>query len=289
MGVQGVAKKTIKPICTVVIPSRDGEITLPQTLESLLAQDVPIKILVADDHSIDNTPMILEKFRDRGIETIRYPTREPRDYARVPILLNMLKPLEPDTPFYMVSGDDTVYTSSYIRLVTEYMTREKIALASGKSVEYPGRNAAPGGSGRIFTKKVWDKVTPFYPNIAWETGALYKTRKEGHNIGFYSDATKSHIRPQTSESTRTFGHAAFLLGTPITFTFFRIIKILLVGEHSFNKAVNILIGQFEYELKRPPRVDIWPYVRQLKYTQRNQGIKTILKRAGRKILKAIIK
>ena len=259
--------------CTVVIPCRDGEKTLPQTLDSLLAQTVPIQILVANDASIDATPRILKEYAKQEVISINYPTREPRNYARVPILLNMLKPIEPDTPYYMVSGDDTVFTPDYIRKVTNDMKKYGTSVASGVSIQYKFRTtkAPPGGSGRIFTKEAWRKLTPFYPNIAWESGALYKAMSLGMELGFY-DAEKSHINPQTADSTWTFGHASYLLGTPLSYTFIRVVKSIIRHDHPTWSAICILLGQLEYEIKRPQRVDIWRHAREKKYIQRNLAV-----------------
>jgi len=263
--------------CTVVIPCRDGEKTLPQTLDSLLAQTVPIQILVANDASIDATPSILKGYVKQGVISVNYPTREPRNYARVPVLLNMLKPIEPDTPYYMVSGDDTVFPPDYIERVTENMEKHGASVASGVSIQYKHRTtkAPPGGSGRVFTKEAWTNLTPFYPNIAWESGALYKARHFGYTLGFY-DVEKNHINPQTADSTWTFGHAAYLLGTPLSYTFIRVIKSIKRHDHPTWSAICILLGQLEYEIKRPQRVDIWRYDRENKYLQRNRVVLRVL-------------
>jgi glycosyltransferase involved in cell wall biosynthesis len=264
--------------CTVVIPCRDGEKTLPQTLDSLLAQTVPIQILVANDASIDDTQMILKEYAKQGVISINYPTREPRNYARVPVLLNMLKPSEPDTPYYMVSGDDTVFTPSYIQRVTEKMKQNKTHIASGVSIQYKHRiTNAPGGSGRIYTKETWNRVTPFYPNIAWESGALYKARMMGYETGLYN-VEKSHINPQTPGSTWTFGHAAYLLGTPLSYTFLRVLNTIKNHDHPTWNAICILLGQLEYEYLRPERVDIWRYNQKNRYDQRNRVILRMLTR-----------
>ena len=258
--------------CTVVIPCRDGEKTLPQTLDSLLLQDVPIQILVANDASIDDTEQILKTYAKQGVISVNYPTREPRNYARVPILMEMLTPLEPDTPYYMISGDDTVFTIDYIRKVTDEMKKHGTSIASGVSIQYKFRvTNAPGGSGRIFTKEIWNKVKPFYPNIAWESGTLYKARSLGYKLGFY-DAEKSHIRPQEPDSTWTFGHAAYLLGTPLSYTFLRVVNIIIHHDHPTWNAICILLGQLEYEVKRPKRVDVWRHNMKSKYHQRNKAL-----------------
>ena len=93
------------PDVTAIIASRDGEETLPATLRSLRNQTIPVEIVVADDHSLDSTPDILNKF---GVTSIRYPRREPRNYHRVPHLYNLAWKYSPPSDYWMISGDDNV-------------------------------------------------------------------------------------------------------------------------------------------------------------------------------------
>ena len=49
---------------SVIIPARDAEKTIPQTLDSLLAQtDREWEALIVDDGSIDQTPAIVAEMR----------------------------------------------------------------------------------------------------------------------------------------------------------------------------------------------------------------------------------
>lgn len=94
----------------ILIPCRDGELTLRVTIESLLNQTVKTFIAVADDASVDDTPKILKEQSETGrVHSVRYPRREPRNYAKVPVLLNMLLGVLSPADFYMISGDDCIY------------------------------------------------------------------------------------------------------------------------------------------------------------------------------------
>ncbi len=260
---------------SVLIPCRDGEGTLPDTLESLLAQDIEdIHIAVGNDASLDCTHWILEHYK---IPYVTYPKRGPKDYSRVPILLNMATQLAPESDYYMISGDDMTYSPDYIRKVIEHMESEGTSIASGYSIEYgyKSRSNAPGGSGRVYTKEAWALVTPFYPTIAWETGALYKALMHKMRLGFYP-APKSHTRPQGMGSTWTFGHGAYVLGTPLAFTMLRAIKCIIKKEHPPLNALSIFLGQLEYMIRRPPKADIAPYVSEMKKKQLVGNIKVIV-------------
>jgi glycosyltransferase involved in cell wall biosynthesis len=59
------------PTISVVIPAYNSATMLPETLRSLLAQTVhPMEIIVVDDGSVDDTPLVLEQFGE-AVTTIR--------------------------------------------------------------------------------------------------------------------------------------------------------------------------------------------------------------------------
>lgn len=55
---------------SVVIAARNEEGRLRGTLERLLAQDLPVQILVAEGQSTDTTRAIVEQFESRGVELV---------------------------------------------------------------------------------------------------------------------------------------------------------------------------------------------------------------------------
>ena len=260
---------------SVVIPSRDGADYLPATLDSLLAQEgVEVSVAVCVDASVDGTLGLLV---DRPVVKYEvYPIREPKDYTRVPLLLNIAMRLVPEADYYMVSGDDTTYPPDYAYRIIQQMEKHKVSIGSGWSSQYMFRPTnAPGGSGRIFTKDAWQLVTPFPEGIIWETWALYRALEKGLRLQMFN-VQKSHNRPQTAESTITFGYAAHMLGTPILFTAFRVLLEMWRGPRRRWPAFMILVGQLEYTVKcKPRREDIVPYVKKTKYRQLWRNVKTL--------------
>ena len=58
---------------TVIIPARNEEKNIPACLDSLCKQDFPkdlLEIIVADDHSTDNTAAIVNRYTDQGISLL---------------------------------------------------------------------------------------------------------------------------------------------------------------------------------------------------------------------------
>lgn len=62
------------PLVTVVIPTYNRAVLLPEAISSVLAQTYPnIEIVIADDGSTDNTRLVVESFRDARLHFIQIP------------------------------------------------------------------------------------------------------------------------------------------------------------------------------------------------------------------------
>lgn len=59
------------PIASIIIPTYQHAIYLPDAMESALAQTVPVEIIVVDDGSTDRTPDILRTYVRRGVRWAR--------------------------------------------------------------------------------------------------------------------------------------------------------------------------------------------------------------------------
>lgn len=237
----------------VLIPCRDGEKTLPDTLESLLNQTIPVKIVVADDHSIDTTPKILEDYQ---IQSIRYPKREPKNYDRIPILINMAYKVAPPSDFYMISGDDQIFPPSYIEQIINLMTQDKIHLASGYNKHKAYKTTkAPTGAGRIMTSRILKELMPLPHNNTWDTWMLYKMSKMGLEYKVYP-FPKIHMKERRKAPTH--GQAAHRLGRPLAYTIFRSINEAIKGKPIL--GLSIFLGHLEYKVRRVPKMEIAPFI-----------------------------
>ena len=258
---------------STIIPCRDGAKTLRQTLKSILNQsERPLQVVVADDCSIDDTSEILIEFR---VETVKYPSREPRSYARVPMLLNMaLKKLKL-SDYVMISGDDCTYPTNYVSVLTSFMQKDNVDCASGY-IDFYNPTSAPSGSGRILTRTLFNKLTPLPENIGWESWILYKTLSLGRKTQVYPIRFQ-HNRSYSVESTWTFGHSAYVNGSPLLFTLARSFKAMVKREHSPVNCLAITLGHVEYTLRRADRLDTASFVGTLQKQRVKQKIERFLR------------
>lgn len=248
------------PQVVALIPCRDGEKTVSRTVQSLLDQTVETAVVVADDASVDNTPQILRNFEiatSGKVRHVRYHRREPKDYGRVPALLNMALEAAPSAPHYMISGDDSLYPRHYVEEVVGFMEREGVDICSGYFGEH--ERILPSGSGRVISSSILRKIAPFPRSIGWESWMLYKAMAMGRKVAVYP-VEFYHSRGYSLRSTLTFGFSAYLNGVPLIFTMARTLKTLVTGIHSPLNAISITFGHLEYMLRRPERFDIAPFV-----------------------------
>ena len=66
--------RTPEPVVSVIIPVYNGERFLSQAVDSALAQQVPLEILVINDCSTDNTERVMERYRENP--AVRYLVNE---------------------------------------------------------------------------------------------------------------------------------------------------------------------------------------------------------------------
>jgi len=261
----------------VLIPCRDGELTLRVTIESLLNQTVKTFIAVADDASVDDTPKILKEQSETGrVHSVRYPRRELRNYAKVPVLLNMLLGVLSPADFYMISGDDCIYPPEYLSKLISFMRNDNVDLASGcHDVKNYRHLTLPSGSGRLVVATLFRRITPLPNSIGWESWMIYKAQSLGRKVAVYP-VEFEHRREYSFGSTWTFGYSAYVNGVPFIFTVFRAMKSLFTGLHTPVNAVSIPLGQLEYMVKGAEKLDCAPFVNSMYKWRIKQSITGVL-------------
>ena len=239
---------------SVLIPCRDGEKTLPVTIESLLNQTIPVHIVVADDHSIDSTSKILNAYQ---VQSVKYPRRDPKNYDRVSILINMAYMVAPPSDFYMISGDDQFFPPGYVEQIITLMIKDKVHLASGHNQHKVFKiTNAPTGAGRIFTARIGKVFMPLPSNNAWDTWMLYTMSSMGLEYKVYP-VPKIHMKERRKAPTH--GQAAHRLGRPLIFTIVRCFRVAVIKGKPI-LALSIFLGHLEYKARRVPKMDIAPYI-----------------------------
>jgi len=250
----------------VIIPCKDGEATIEKTLNALSSQTVKAqKIIVIDDASHDQTPVILRKFPQ--IKVLRLEHDYPKNFQRVPRLLNMATRYVPQNCEYlMLLGDDSILQKDYAeKLIAKFKKNPKLKIASGSmsgTSNVRGLARHPSGSGRMFDLGFLRNHLPFPESIGWESWILFKGLQEGE-IANFPDACYEHERSYGVYSIRTFGQSMYTLGYPALFVIARFLKDFFFSEYSSRfHSFYLLLGYAEFYVTGQKRlVDVVGFVR----------------------------
>ena len=233
----------------VIVATRNGASTIKQTIDSIMRQSLQAaQICVVDDGSTDETPRILNTFRDRVRLRIVSRPDWGYDIRRVPSNLNLAyASLDVAFDYLMISGDDCVYPNEYAHSLISCMASDpSIAVASGRP--RTGSNVlaehTPSGSGRMIRRFFWRSVGESYPvKVGWEAWLLYRALEEGFAIRLCEDLNYEHLRPRGSMHQFAYwGSAMYSLGYHPLYALGRLVKNVVKMEITPAGFVNMLRG-----------------------------------------------
>jgi glycosyltransferase involved in cell wall biosynthesis len=160
----------VPPLVSIVVPCYNAAAWVDAALESALAQTHPrVEIIVVDDGSTDETWRHLERFRDRGVRTIRQNNGGASSTRNRALAL--------------ASGDYIQYLDADDLLAPDKIARQLARLAAGPDGAIAsaawGRFTNRIEEARFIPEQVWRDLTPIdflvtcaldelmFPPIAW--------------------------------------------------------------------------------------------------------------------------
>jgi len=238
----------------VAVVTRNGANHVARTLDSLLDQtEKPTRITVVDDGSTDDTPRILQKYRELhgGVTVITQPDRG-YDIRRVPANINLAykRGADRESTYFMISGDDCIYPSNYSESLTARFDSNPLLVVASGQPSSGSREHSPSGSGRMIRASFWRDMGERYPlKAGWETWLLYKAREKGLQVRLFDDLTYEHARPRGTEHQFVYWGAAMgTLGYDPLYALGRIARNLFARSVSVHGTVNMLRGYLAAEL-----------------------------------------
>ncbi len=191
--------KNVKSRVATIIPARNEEQFIGETLTALLNQDIDDNyIIVVNDGSEDKTQEVVNSFPN--IELINIENRG-FDAQGTPILARVinqgLEKLVPEVSYdyIMILGSDHILPSNYIRKIVDHLDHNRdIALCSGQIKGE--KSKVPRGSGRIVRSDFWKSIGLQYPlKFGFETYLLIKAQQLGYRIDVLNDLISLTSRP----------------------------------------------------------------------------------------------
>lgn len=191
--------KNVKSRVATIIPARNEEQFIGETLTALLNQDIDDNyIIVVNDGSEDKTKEVVDSFPN--IELINIENRG-FDAQGTPILARVinqgLEKLVPEVSYdyIMILGSDHILPSNYIRKIVDHLDHNRdIAICSGQIKGE--KSKVPRGSGRIVRSDFWKSIGLQYPlKFGFETYLLIKAQQLGYRIDVLNDLISLTSRP----------------------------------------------------------------------------------------------
>lgn len=192
----------------VVIPARNEEKVLPQTLQNLFTQTLkPKTVVLVNDGSTDRTSDIGRQF---GCVVVNLPKRDtpviglPRFAAVKNVGLSVLR--KEDLDYVMILDADHKLPTDYIERIVERMNREaNLVVASGIIKGEKSTRTSVRDSGRVIKVSFWKLIGYAFPEkYGGESWILYKALQMGYNVKSFDDIV-SEARPTSLGWRKCFG------------------------------------------------------------------------------------
>ena len=241
----------VPPTYNVLIPVRNGEATIGDTMDSVLGQSLlPAAVAVVDDGSTDGTAGILARYGEEhpGLVRVMRTGSATTDFTRIPRLLNMC--LERGHDYHMMGAGDCRLAADYAEIVLGRMEGDaRVAAASG---HYGGGAPPhdPHGAGRFVRQSWFFSEYDRYPErVGFEPEVVFRARLSGMRADVYPEARYDHLASLgRGHNFSEFGHSMRALGYHPLYALGRCAKSLLLGDIPRRGALNML---WQYASYRP--------------------------------------
>ncbi|HEX6646881.1 MAG TPA: glycosyltransferase family A protein, partial [Nitrososphaeraceae archaeon] len=272
--------KNVKGRVATIIPARNEEQFIGETLTALLNQDIDDNyIIVVNDGSEDKTKEVVDSFPN--IELINIENRG-FDAQGTPILARVinqgLEKLVPEVSYdyIMILGSDHILPSNYIRKIVDHMDHNRdIAICSGQIKGE--KSKVPRGSGRIVRSDFWKTIGLQYPlKFGFETYLLIKAQQAGYRIDVLNDLISLTSRPTRKsykkETYISYGKSLRALGY---IQLYSVGRIGLISLKNPKGAFYMLQGYTSSDIEFYEE-DFRSFLRYIQYGRLKQRIKSFL-------------
>ena len=260
----------------VVIPARNEEQVLPNTLKALTEQSIPVeKIIVVNDGSTDKTHDVALQYpnvvvvdrEDRGFDAVGKAVLAETFNAGFKRASHEV----PDYDYVLVVGADTVLPPHYIeRLLKEFEENPDLVMASGiikgEAKRY-GAKESIRGTGRLIKASFWKAIGEQYPvKVGWESYPIYKAMQLGYETKGIPDLVMSLQRPTGKRTDYyAYGEAMRALGY---------YWLLAFGRALLKKNPKIIYAMLKGYVKGKERYE--EYLRKFVKAQQKRRIRKLL-------------
>lgn len=271
----------------IVTPVKNEEKFFPQTLESILRQEVrPAKWVIVNDGSTDSTGEIIRKAEAEndwivGIHNSPTTHRRPGGEA---VLAQGIKTLNLDDYDYFVRMDgDLSFGGDYFRkLFALFQQMPKLGIASGvcylreqdKLVEEAHPRFHTRGPLKTYRTTCFRAIGGLSPELGWDTIDEVRANMLGWQTRSFPDLRIIHLRKTQTASgalrgLRNLGKASYYAGYHPLYLTARSVKTMFEKPYLVG-GFSMLRGFFNDFLRGAPQVDDPALIRYLRQQQINR-------------------
>jgi glycosyltransferase involved in cell wall biosynthesis len=244
-----------KPKVVCVISARNEENFISDTIDSLISQSIPPKLIViVDDGSVDKTTNVISKYKKKGVELIVRKDRiggpsmlgTPMMALPFNIAFKFIEDSKIDFDYIMISGADCIFQEDYIKIITERLSNDnKLVIASGFQFGESINRDHARGAGRIIKEKFWKMYGAKYPypSYLWESGIIFYAQMHGLKVRGYTDVYYNSQRTSGSNINMIrYGRMLRAIGYPVLIVIGRALRI--IQRTGIKSAIKLLAGYF---------------------------------------------
>ncbi len=250
------------PSYIVISPVKDEEKHVETTLDSMLSQTVrPVRWIIVDDGSSDNTAEIVEKYcrQHTWISLLRLPrgtTRAPGSPVIRAFNAGFDLAKRDDFEFVVKLDCDLRIPAVYFEnLLARFEKDPMLGIASGAYVEQqngvrnrvlmPEYHAA--GACKVFRVRCFEEIGGFVASRGWDTVDEIRAQTRGWRTRHFADLTFDHLRPEGSSrgnlyTSRMHGEVYYLTGGSLGFFLLKVAHRIIAGQPPVLAGIMLLAG-----------------------------------------------
>ena len=239
----------------VSFPVKNEAPNIIQVLNALENQThKPIKVIIANDGSTDNTKELALKYE--FVNIIDLDKREGSLVGKKEMANIFNACIEPvknihsysKVDYLLIIGGDTILPPYYIeKLIQKFERNSNLMIASGQitginKTQYSGFMVP--GAGRMLKYSYWLSLGGLFPiNEGWEAYPIYKANLDGYETKVFDDISFGLLRPTGGRTDYfAYGKAMKALGYSKIFALGRILKQPFLKGKSIFTSISMLLG-----------------------------------------------
>jgi len=246
----------------VVSPVKDEERYIEKTIQSVTSQTVkPLKWIVVDDGSLDQTPQIIERYCAQYnwiklLRTQRGSERQPGS-AVIHAFSQGYKEIRQESFDFVVKLDcDLQFEPTYFEeLLTRFNQDTNLGISSGIYLEDTGQGWLPvkmpeyhaAGASKVIRRECFEQINGFIPSRGWDTIDEIRAQMLGWKTRHFGDIEFFHLKPEGSgigdlKTNVMHGEIYYLTGGSTLFLILKILQRMALGKPPILSGIAMLAG-----------------------------------------------